>query len=283
LGVITFAAAESARRFEAADLALAEEVARRCALAVDNARLYQSERAAREEAEQATRLRDEFLSIASHELRTPVTSLRGYAQLVLRRLSRTELPDRAELSRALEIIDQQADRLARLVTQLLDLSRLEAGRLTLDRAEADIAALAQQVVDGARATTDRHQFVVRADGPVRAEVDPLRLEQVLINLVDNAVRYSPDGGEIEVEIGSNGRESPAVRIAVRDHGVGIAPEHLPYVFDRYYQAHQLGRFGGMGLGLHIAKQIVEQHGGRIEAERPPDGGSRFVVTLPLTE
>jgi signal transduction histidine kinase len=125
---------------------------------------------------------------------------------------------------------------------------------------------------------DRHRIVVPANGPLLAPVDAIRLEQVVTNLVDNAVKYSPRGDPIEIFVGSSHPEE--VTISVRDHGLGIAPEHRAHIFDRFFQAHPGSHYTGLGLGLFISRQIVELHGGTLEAEFPADGGSRFVVRLP---
>jgi excisionase family DNA binding protein len=236
-----------------------------------------AERVAREAAEAALRSRDEFLATASHELRTPITVLSGQAQLALRRLTRYgELePERA--ARTLEAITGQADKLSRLVSQLLDLSRLEAGKLKLELERTDLALLVDQVVCNAREWSDQHP--ISFDGPTSLEiqVDALRLEQVVTNLLDNAIKYSPEGGEIDVRLT---RMGGGVEIAVRDHGLGIPPERREQIFERFYQAHGNGYRSGMGLGLHISREIVELHGGEIRAEFPDDTGTRFVVHLP---
>ncbi len=271
LGAISFRSMDAARRYGPADLALAEDLARRAALAVDNARLYQ-------EAQEAVSARDEFLSVAAHELKTPMTSLRGFAQITLRQLDKDGILDLARVRQALQVIDRQSKKLSALVSQLLDVSRIEAGRLILDRKVANVTGLIEGVAAAARATTDRHTLTLHAPPEVLALVDSLRLEQVVTNLVDNAIKYSPDGGPIEVEVSRPDAET--VLLAVKDHGIGIPPEHRQRIFDRFYQAHTNGHFMGMGLGLYISHQIVNLHGGRIEVEFPPDGGTRFVVSLP---
>ena len=237
-----------------------------------------AERAAREAAEAALSLRDDFLSVAAHELRTPLTSLRGYAQVALRRLERDGgiPPDR--LAHALRAITGQVDKLSRLITQILDISRLESGRLPLEREPTDLTALVEHAAAVARTWTDRHTITVDAPGPVEVSVDPLRLEQVLSNLLDNAVKYSPDGGRLEVAVSRT--PDGAAEIAVRDYGLGIPPERRGQIFQRFYQAHRSAHRSGMGLGLYISRQIVERHGGEIRAEFPPEGGCRFVVRLP---
>jgi signal transduction histidine kinase len=262
------------RGLRRSDAWLAKELAGRAALAIDNGLLYQA-------AQAAIQARDEFLSAASHELKTPTTSLLGYAQFLGRRLDQGEAVEPQWMRRALSTIERESQKLSRLVVQLLDVSRIEAGGLVLDRKPTDVARLAEDVVAAARLRTAEHQFVLDADGPIFAPVDPLRLEQVLTNLVDNAIKFSPDGGRIELALGR--AEPGLVRAEVRDRGVGIPAERRAHIFERFYRAHEgdpLVHAAGMGLGLFLSRQIVELHGGRIDVESPTDGGTCFVVTLP---
>jgi signal transduction histidine kinase len=181
------------------------------------------------------------------------------------------------LRQALSAIDQQSFKLARLVNQLLDVSRIDAGRLTLERKVADVVGLVEDVVASARVNTFRHEFTVTAPSGALALVDPLRLEQVFRNLVDNAIKYSPDGGPIEVAVEVTGS---VLRVHVADRGLGVPSGERGRIFDRFHQAHPAHRLGGMGLGLYISRQIVELHGGRIEAEWPAEGGTRMRVEIP---
>ena len=272
LGTILFGSGtESSRRYDLEDLALVELLARRAALAVDNARLYGA-------AQEAVLMRDEFFSVAAHELKTPITSLRGFAQLAIRQLDKDGTLDPVRARQALQVIDQQSRKLAELVTQLLDAARLEDGRLMLNRSTTDLVDLVESVVSSIQGNTDQHQLTLHSPPSLTAVVDPLRLEQVVTNLVDNAVKYSPRGGEVHVEVDEPDAET--VRISVRDHGIGIPRERRARIFDRFYQAHGESYFGGMGLGLYISREIVILHGGDIGAEFPEDGGTRFVVSLP---
>jgi PAS domain S-box-containing protein len=249
------------------------------------------------EALDAVRLRDEFLSIAAHELRTPLTTVRTQAQLLLRRLHREARLDPLQAARALQAIDKQSERLNRLISQLLDVSRLQALRLQIERQDVDLAELIQAVVADARLRSEGRPIEAQLPGSLPARVDPLRLEQVLNNLLDNADKYSPPGTPIEVSavVGSlllDDSESsvspppdsrdpiPLIVVAVRDYGPGVPPEKRQQIFDRFYQAHTRTR-SGMGLGLYISRQIVELHGGALRAEFPEDGGSRFVISLPV--
>jgi signal transduction histidine kinase len=237
------------------------------------------EREARLAAEAAIQVRDEFLSVAAHELKTPLTGLRATTQIIARRLQRGDVTGPGWLSDGLRTIDQQADRLTRLIGQLLDVARLDQQKVAVERAQADLAALTQKLVATFRARTSRHTLVLDADHEVDAEIDAVAIEQVMSNLLDNAIKYSPDGGQIDIEIRRTDAEH--VWVAVRDRGIGIPPRKRTAIFERFYQAHADDHRSGMGLGLYICRQIIERHEGSIQAEFPPDGGTRFVVTLPV--
>ena len=231
--------------------------------------------AERRRAEQA---RDEFLSVAAHELKTPLTSLKGFVQVLLRQLERNEPADPVRLAQALGTIDAQSEKLGRLVCQLLDVSRIEAGRLAVETKPIDLVRLVEDAAAAARTRTSSHVLSLRAPDKLIAPVDPLRLEQVLTNLLENAIKFSPGGGAIEVSVS---READVACIVVGDHGVGVPLEHRRRIFDRFFQAHAGDLMGGMGLGLYISRQIVELHGGQLTAEFPEAGGTRMVVTLPV--
>ena len=271
LGAITCFGFEQRAPYTPIEQALAEELGRRCGMAIDNARLHA-------EAQRATRLRDEFLSVAAHELKTPMTTLRGYTQLLGRVTAGGQLPPAALLHRSVQAIDAQSEKLVRLTEQLLDVSRIEAGKLQLGQSVVDLVKLVRGIVDSVQESTDKHQIRLTAPETCPAWADPMRLEQVVANLVGNAVKYSPDGGPIEVSLGQP--DPTRIELAVRDWGLGIPPDRRENLFGRFYQAHGEGHFGGLGLGLYVSREIVELHGGSIEADFPSSGGSRFVVTLP---
>jgi signal transduction histidine kinase len=265
------------RRYGAEDLALAQELALRAALAIDNARLYAAEHAARAGAEAAVRVRDEFLAVAAHELKTPVTSLRGFAELGVRALDTRGKLDPTLARRTLETIDRQSARLAALVANLLEVARGSTDRTAISPRRVNLSELARNVVEAARVRAKEHTILLSVPEFTELDADPLRIEQVLTNLVDNAVKYSPTGTDIEVSLSAS---PTAIELVVRDHGFGVPPEHQERIFDRFFQAHAGGQTSGMGLGLYICREIVERHGGTIHAESPPDGGSRMVVSLP---
>jgi signal transduction histidine kinase len=198
--------------------------------------------------------------------------------MLLRRMEQGEAPDMVALERSLRLVDRQIDRLAHLVTHLLETVRLQTGTMELDRKHTDLGELVRDVAEQVQTQTSLHQLVVRAPEQVCVPVDALRFEQVVLNLLDNAVKFSPEGGQIDVDL----EQLPegGTRLAVRDRGLGVSPEHRAHLFERFYQAHGREHRSGMGLGLYITREIVERHGGSIRAEFPPDGGTRFVVELP---
>jgi PAS domain S-box-containing protein len=272
LGALAFFSSDSERRYDATDLALAEDLARRAGLALDNARLYR-------EAQRAIRARDEFLSVAAHELKTPLTTMLGYAQMLLRYMKPGDGLDEKIVERALLAIEQQSARLTRLVSRLLDIARIEGGRLRVEPTSTDLVPLVTGVVESMQSGTQSRLVVTQVPDRLIGMVDALRFEQVLTNLLDNAVKFSPPGSDVEVELSET--SMGVARLTVTDHGPGVSAEDRDRIFDRFYQTDSGKLASGMGLGLYISRQIVEQHGGSINAELPPDGGTRFVVMMPL--
>jgi signal transduction histidine kinase len=236
---------------------------------VENARLYEAERAARESAEAAVRGRDEFLSIASHELRTPVTGIKAATQLLLRAQRRGQIDDERQRTQ-LKRIDGATTHLATLIEDLLDVSRLESGRLKLRTETCDLYALAHEVVARVHAGHRHHLSVEGAPGPMTVLADQVRINQVLTNLVGNAVKYSPNGGKVQVELE---REGSGVLVRVRDTGIGVPAGAIDKLFQPFGRASNAAErhIPGLGLGLYICRQIVERHGGRIWAESAGEG------------
>lgn len=242
--------------------------------------LLAREREQRTQLEAHMRMRDEFLGVTAHELRTPVTSLLGYAQLTRRRLDQ-HAPDDARLTRALDVVIRQAHRLDRLTTMLLDLTRLDHGRLVLQLAAVDLTALVARIGDEIQLLTSHHTLAIRhPDAPLIVQGDELRLEQVLYNLVLNAIKYSPAGGLVEIELR---REGSSAVIAVTDHGLGIPADDIPHVFDRFFRAQNASvqHISGMGIGLFLVYELVSLHGGTVGVRSTLGEGSTFMVTLPL--
>jgi signal transduction histidine kinase len=252
--------------YDEEDLALGEELGRRAALAVDNARLFNR-------ATEAIAVRDEFLAIASHELNTPLTPLK----MQLDSLRRGKYAPERTIEK-LDAASRQVSRLAKLVSELLDVSRISGGRLRIERERFDLAALVDEIAARMSEEAERagSHFSVRVDRPCIGPWDRMRIDQVLTNLLTNAVKYG-GGKPIEVELV---RRSTSARLIVRDHGIGIALEDQRRIFERFERAASPRHYGGFGLGLWIARQIVEASGGNIQVESAPGEGSTFVVDLP---
>lgn len=231
----------------------------------------------RAEAREVTE-RDAFIAVAAHELKTPITSLRLSTELLKRNVARGMAPADPALSDALVTVEQQALRLGRLVNELLNSARLRSGQLVLEPAETEVVEVARRAVTAARGTTARHEIVLTAPARLEAVLDPLRLEQVVGNLLDNAIKFSPQGGRIDVEVTRD--ELGGLRLTVSDYGVGVLPENRDEIFDRFYQANTTDQRAGLGLGLFVSRQIVELHGGRIVAEFPESGGTKMIVSIP---
>jgi signal transduction histidine kinase len=273
LGAITFAYAGSHRRYRKADLSVAMELAARAALAVDNALLYRASR-------DAVRLRDEFLAVASHELKTPLTPLNLRLQSLQRELERsTGQVDLPRLREHVATLQRQSKRLSTLAESLLDVSRLEAGQLVLDLEYLDLSALAREVANRfvAQADRTRTRMEVRAKEAVVGRWDRIRLEQVVSSLLSNALKYGA-GRPVHILVE---RVPTGARLTVRDEGIGISPEHLPRIFARFERAVSAEHFGGLGLGLYLTRHLVEALGGSIRAASEPGKGATFEVDLPL--
>jgi PAS domain S-box-containing protein len=275
-GAITFAAGRDRRRYGRSDLLLAQQLADRAAIAVDNARAY-------EEARRANSLKDDFIATLSHELRTPLNALVGYARMLRRGL----IPSK-DNSQAFEVLDRNATALTNIVNDIFDMSRVSSGKLRLNVRRTDVSALVSQcmeaIEDVARSKPVRVEISLPRE-PVKADVDPDRLQQVVWNLMSNGVKFTPAGGRIDVSV-TPADASGRIALTVSDTGIGIAPDFLPHVFDRFRQGDtRLTReHGGLGLGLAIVRHLVELHGGTVEATSLGIGlGATFVVRVPVSQ
>ena len=260
-------------------LAAVTDISERKAIEQQRAELLTREQAARIDVERASRLKDEFLAVLSHELRTPLNAILGYANL----LSTGGLaPDRA--AHALNAIQRNAQAQARLISSLLDLSRILAGKLELDVDDFDISRVIDAAVDVIRPDADAKSVRIDIEKPaatVRLRGDSGRLQQVFWNLLSNAVKFTDRGGHVAVAVD---KQDDHVRVIVSDNGHGIRPELLPHVFDRFRQGerHGKGSTAGLGLGLAVVREMVEAHHGSVVAHSAGEGlGSTFTVTLPL--
>jgi signal transduction histidine kinase len=271
-GALSLYMSESGRRYGPEDLALAEELARRAALAVENARLFHA-------AEQATRARDELLGVVAHDLRNPLNTIAMGAGLLTEMIPETE----PALRHQAEIMRRAADRMNRLIQDLLDVKRVESGQLALEPRAQSPAALVADAVEMLRPLAAAASLELTSDAPADLPAvlaDPPRVHQVLSNLVGNAIKFTPAGGcvVLRAELLADWE----VRFAVVDTGPGIPPEQLPHVFGQFWQGKR-GDTRGIGLGLAIARGIVEAHGGRIWVESQVGAGSTFYFTLPAAE
>ena len=229
---------------------------------------------AREQVEEAVRVRDTFLSVAGHELKTPLTSLRLHVETLIRESARSETTPKKLLSML-----RQAERLTNLIQNLLDVSRIAGGRLTLEPEEVDLAMVIHEVTDHYRNELVKAGSALQlaVSGPLLAVVDRIRFDQIVTNLLSNAIKYG-EGSPIELSLQ---RADGRARLKVRDFGIGIAPEHQMRIFERVERAVPSRHYGGLGLGLWIARQLVEAHGGSITVESAEGKGSTFTVDLPL--
>ena len=269
------------QRFDEGDRAFMLAIARQCAQAIERARLYQAERRMRAEAEEANRTKDEFLATLSHELRTPLTAMLGWTRML-----RMKELDEATSAHALETVERNAKVQAQLIEDLLDVSRIITGKLRLDVRPIELMPVIEAAMDAVRPAADAKgiELQIQLDplaGPVSG--DPSRLQQVVWNLLANAVKFTGRGGQVEVRLE---RVRSHVEFTVRDNGQGISTDFLPYVFDRFRQADgsTTRLHGGLGLGLAIVRHLVELHGGTVKAESAGVGqGATFKVQLPLAQ
>jgi signal transduction histidine kinase/CheY-like chemotaxis protein len=279
-GTITLAWSESGRQYGPSDLLLAEDLARRAAAAIDNARLYELSREERGRAESATRTKDEFVAMVSHELRTPLNVIVGWVRL----LRAGSLPDKTR-EHALEVVERNANAQSQLVSDLLDISRAIAGKVRLDPAQVDLSTLVRLVLEDARVALEAKRLVLHADFTEESTVmrgDAERLKQVVWNILVNSVKFTPKGGEIRVSLQ---RVDSDLELLVQDTGSGIAADFLPYVFETFRQSDSktTRAHKGLGIGLSITKHLVDLHGGSVEARSDGEGrGATFLVRLPVS-
>jgi signal transduction histidine kinase len=293
IGGINVYTRDRERRFDDIDLDVLHILAAQASIAITNARLYEAERHGRRvqesllaEHQESERQKDEFLSIVSHELKTPLTPLKALAQLLRLRLRRHREDGRPldldSLDSNLRTIERQVDRMAGLVNDLLEVSRAGQGRFELQQQDFDLIPLVHEVVQRYReisAEEGRITFAVTAPATLRITGDAMRIEQALTNLIGNAVKYSPSGGEIRVAVDLRDDE---VALVVADDGIGIPPEDLPTLARPFARGSRRARtFSGMGIGLYLARLVAEGHGGSIAlASAGEDKGTTVTMTLP---
>jgi signal transduction histidine kinase len=267
-GTISFALTKPGRRYDLRDLQIAQELAQRAAIAIENAELY-------EEVRQAVQARDDVLAVVSHDLRNPINTISMTAELLLE-----EMPAE-ERVRMVEIIQRSTERMERLIRDLLDVARIEAGGFTIDLTEQDPVEIVHEAVSLQKVlatdkTIDLEAEIAEPLPTINADRE--RILQVLQNLIENALKFTPEDGQIRVRA----EEVPgAVRFSVADTGTGLGPEELEHLFDRFWQVRKTKK-SGAGLGLAIARGIIDAHGGEIWAESEPGRGTTISFTVPTT-
>ena len=274
LGALTFATAESNRQLNQKDLALGEDLGRRAAIAIDNARLYN-------EAQQANRMKDDFLAVVSHELRTPLTPILGWTKML-----RNDPFDAESTAHALEIIERNARAQAKLIEDLLDVSRIITGKLRLNVRPLDMISMLDNSIDSLRPAADAKEIQIKKEFAVdflSLSADSERLQQIFWNLLSNAIKFTPHNGTITVKaFEADGN----LNVQIRDTGRGISAKFLPFVFERFRQADSstTRAFGGLGIGLAIVRHLAELHGGTVIADSPGENqGATFTVVLPASK
>jgi PAS domain S-box-containing protein len=270
VGAITYVSSETKRQFTNADLVIAEELAQRISIAIENAKLYKS-------AQDAVMLRDDFISVASHELKTPITSVKIFTQ-VLQRHAAMNSDEKAHTS--LTKMDKQIDKLTDLIYNMLNISKIQTGRLELNIKEFRFDDLVVEIVEILQQMTIKHKLVIVGKTNKMIYGDEDRIGQVLSNLISNAIKYSPGGDKIVITLTSKKNQ---LGVSVQDHGIGMAKQHLHKIFNRFYRVSGAidQTFPGMGIGLYISSEIIARHGGKLWAESTPGKGSTFFMTLPL--
>jgi signal transduction histidine kinase/ActR/RegA family two-component response regulator len=277
-GAMTFVFAESGRRYTKDHLAFAEDFARRAAMAIENSLAHKEAEQRRREAEIANRAKDDFLATVSHELRTPLNAILGWTVAL-----RGRKPP-ADIDRALAVIERNARAQAKLIADVLDVSRIVSGKLTLSLVPTDVGEAVRTAVETVSPAAESKGLSLESEIPKEPLVvlaDPDRLQQIVWNLLSNAVKFTPEGGRVSVRVQ---RDGSTATISASDTGEGIRPDVLPSLFEPFRQADAstTRRHGGLGLGLSIVKQLVSAHGGSVSARSEgPDKGSTFEVELPL--
>ncbi len=276
LGAITFVTAESGKQYSDADLTMAEELANRASLAMENAKLYEASQKELEKRKQLEKQKNDLISMASHELKTPLTSLKVFAQVLDKKLAKNKDLD---MKKFIEKINIQIDMLSGLINELLDVTRMQRGKLALYTQQFFVKELAEEVIETLQPLTQQKLILDwHTNLPVHADKE--RIRQVIINLVTNAIKYSPEGDKILV--GSHKR-GDYIEMYVQDFGMGIAKEEVKKIFGRFYQAAQHKTFPGLGLGLYISSEIIKIHGGKMWVKSEKGKGSTFYFTLPISK
>jgi signal transduction histidine kinase len=272
IGALSFIYTESGRQYTQADLTMAQEVASRAALAIQNARLFA-------ESQKAVSIRDEFISVASHELRTPVTSIKMYTQVILEQMKKK---GETKLVTPLIKMGGQIDKLTLLIDDLLNISKLQLGKLEFHEEFFNLQEVVEDTVESVQASSQQHTIIIKGTISKPVWGDKYRIAQVITNLLTNAIKYSPEANKVIVYLGETKRNA---EVTVQDFGIGITKEQQKKIFTRFYRVSgpEARTFPGLGIGLYISSEIVHRHGGTIEVKSIKGKGSKFCFTIPFTK
>jgi signal transduction histidine kinase len=269
MGALQFISSESGRHFTHDDLVMAEELASRVALAITNAQLYRN-------AQDAINIRDEFISIASHELKTPLTTIKGYGQLIERLSKKQKDP---LLKQYVQKVLTYTDRLNELISDLLDISRIQTGKLQLESTQFEFTEMLKEAIEAAQSLSHKHTIKVENKVKQVIEADRYRIEQVITNLLSNAFKYSPNATRVIVKVE---KTDANVIVSIQDFGIGIPKEKQTKIFQRFYRVSSAAKqFAGLGIGLYLSAQIVSRHGGTLWVESEEGKGSTFYFSIPI--
>ena len=277
IGAISFIATDSGRRYNTPDLSMAQEVSSRASLAIENANLYKQAQEEIERRKQLEKQKDEFIGVASHELKTPVTSIKSFAQVLRLRFSKEGNSQAADL---LAKLDTQINKLTSLIEDLLDVTKISAGKMQYNQAHFDFDVLVDELIEELQRITEKHSIIRKGTTGKTIYADRERVGQVITNLVTNATKYSPGEEKVLVKLSSDGK---MVQLCVQDFGIGIEKEKQEKVFERFFRASRQGEntFPGLGLGLYVSSEIIKRLGGTIWVESVPGRGSTFCFRLPI--
>ena len=277
IGVISFVSDSQKRVYTADDLLMAEELASRAGLAIENAFLYREAKQEIQKRRKLEKQKDEFLRIAGHELKTPVTSIKAYTQVLL---FASQKRGETEPLQQLRKLDAQIDKLTHLIGDLFDATKIEAGKMVLNVDEFSFDTLVEEVVEEIQFTTTTHTIHIEGKTEQMVTADRERTSQVIINLITNAIKYSPNANKVNIQLYS---EPTQVQFSITDFGIGIPASKKEKIFERFFRVSgdKPGSFPGLGLGLYISSEIVHRQGGKIWFESKKDKGTTFSFTLPI--
>ena len=279
MGAVTFISTTPGK-YDQDDLNFAKDFANRIALTLENSRLYEEVKKDVEKRIEMDRIKDEFLSMASHELKTPVTSLKAFTQILQMTFEKENNNKAADL---LSKMDKQVDKLNRLIIDLLDITKVDKGELIFESEDFNFDQLVEEIVEEMERTTKTHSIKVQLEAPVVVNGDRNRIGQVITNFISNAIKYSPDATEINIR---SSVQNDRVKLCVKDFGLGIPVDEQSKIFTRFFRAHGKNKhntFPGLGLGLYISSQIIKKHSGSIYFKSVEGQGSEFCFTLPKKE